>query len=57
MLMLFGGNSGIPLATGTQPSCYTWMHGVCMRPAQRIGQNWVQRFEEIGIVVGAWVGA
>ena len=55
-LMLFGGNSGIPLATRMQPSSYVWMHGVCMRPAQRIGQIWVWRFKEIGIVVGDWVG-
>ena len=55
-LMLFGGNSGIPLATRMQPSCYMWMHGVCMRPAQCIGQMWVWRLKEIDIVVDAWVG-
>ena len=41
--MLLGGNNGIPLATRTQPSCYLWMLGVCMRPGQRIGEFWVWR--------------
>ena len=57
MLMLSGGNNGIPLATRTQPSCYLWMRGVCMRPDQRMGEFWVWRCKDIGMVVPPEVGA